>query len=173
MVDLAGYTALTEAHGDENAADLAVRFAELAVGEMGPGDRLVKTIGDAVLLASRGPDEGFGLVERLLRRCAATALFPIARAGLHHGPAVARGDDIFGTSVNLTARIAGEAAGGQVLATAEVAQAAERRGFPVSSTGSAALRNLADPVELFDIDIDLGRQRGGVDPVRCRTPPAR
>lgn len=30
LVDLAGFTALTETHGDEQAADLATEFADLA-----------------------------------------------------------------------------------------------------------------------------------------------
>jgi class 3 adenylate cyclase len=52
FIDLAGFTALTEAHGDEDAADLATSFAVLARSALAPGDQLVKTIGDAVLLTS-------------------------------------------------------------------------------------------------------------------------
>src|SRR5690349_19479113 len=52
FVDLAGFTALTEAQGDEDAADVAVRFATLARAALAPGDRLIKTIGDAVLVTS-------------------------------------------------------------------------------------------------------------------------
>ena len=47
FVDLAGFTALTEAHGDEHAADLVERFTGMARAALGPDDRLVKSIGDA------------------------------------------------------------------------------------------------------------------------------
>jgi len=167
MVDLAGYTALTEVHGDEQAADLATSFATLASDALAEGDRLVKTIGDAVLLASRSPAAGIDLVERLLRGCAELDGFPLARAGLHHGAVVDRAGDLFGTAVNLTARIAGQAAGGQVLATETVARAASDRQLAVASVGAVVLRNLVELVELFDIDLGLRRAAGSIDPV-CR-----
>ncbi len=47
FADLAGYTALTEAHGDEDAAQVATRFHRLARAALPAGTTLVKTIGDA------------------------------------------------------------------------------------------------------------------------------
>lgn len=167
MVDLAGYTALTETHGDEHAADLATRFSDLATECLAEGDRLIKPIGDAVLLAAPSPAAGIGLVARLLTGCAALEGFPVARAGLHHGPAAERNGDVFGTAVNLTARIAGQASGGQTLATARVAEAARAARRGVVSIGTVELRNLSEAPQLFDIDLGLTRPRGSVDPV-CR-----
>lgn len=86
MVDLAGYTALTETHGDEHAAELATTFTALARDSLGSGDRLIKPIGDAVLLTAPDPDAGISLVDRLLSASADLEGFPLARAGLHHGP---------------------------------------------------------------------------------------
>jgi len=113
LVDLAGYTALTETHGDEHAAELATTFAALAAECLASGDRMVKPIGDAVLLASTNPSAGITLVDRLRMASADVTGFPLARAGLHHGPAVERDGDMFGAAVNLAARVAGQAAGGQ------------------------------------------------------------
>lgn len=166
FVDLAGFTALTQTHGDVAAADLATAFAEVAEEQLGPGDRLVKSIGDAVLLATPGPREGLGVVRRLIAACNELEGFPVARAGLHHGPAVERGDDMFGAAVNLTARVAGQASGAQVLATAEVAAAAEAGHLQVSSLGAFELRNIAEPVELFEIGL-MSESTPTVDPV-CR-----
>jgi adenylate cyclase len=50
--DLAGFTALTEAHGDIAAADIAEQLVADTESVLGVGDRLVKAIGDAVLLTS-------------------------------------------------------------------------------------------------------------------------
>jgi class 3 adenylate cyclase len=58
FVDLAGFTALTEAHGDKQAADLAERFLELARNALGRSHRLVKVIGDAVMFASGSAVDG-------------------------------------------------------------------------------------------------------------------
>lgn len=167
MVDLAGYTALTETHGDEMAADLAVAFADLARSNLSDGDRLVKPIGDAVLLASNGPGAALTLVDRLLTATAELDGFPLARAGLHHGPAVERDGDMFGAAVNLAARVAGQAAGGQTLVTRGVADVAREIGHPVACIGTIALRNVAEHQELFEVGIGLLSRLGSVDPV-CR-----
>lgn len=167
MVDLAGYTALTEAHGDEQAADIAVAFADLANDCLAADDRLVKPIGDAVLLASPDPTAGLELVERLLAATATLDGCPLARAGLHHGSAVERAGDMFGAAVNLAARVAGQAAGGQTLATRMVADAARSAGRGVASVGTFELRNVAEPQDLFAISLSPTRDAGSVDPV-CR-----
>ncbi|GAB6986855.1 adenylate/guanylate cyclase domain-containing protein [Nocardioides pyridinolyticus] len=126
IVDLAGYTALTETHGDEEPANLATTFADLARSCLLDGDRLIKPIGDAVLLASQDPRSGLALVDRLLAATCELDGFPLARAGLHHGPAVERDGDMFGAAVNLAARVAGQAAGGQTVVTTPIADAARQ-----------------------------------------------
>ena len=52
FADLAGYTALTEAHGDSGAADVAERFFELTASVLQADARIVKTIGDAVMVVA-------------------------------------------------------------------------------------------------------------------------
>lgn len=62
FADIAGFTALTEAHGDEAAADLVVDFAA-RIGEIAPAfdAELVKTAGDAVMLRAAQAANGVGL----------------------------------------------------------------------------------------------------------------
>lgn len=168
FVDLAGFTALTEMHGDEQAADLAEQFVSMTRQTIGPDDRLIKSIGDAVMFTAPGPDAALSSLARLMRECRASASFPIPRAGLHHGPVAERGDDIFGTSVNLAARVAGQAAAGEVLGTEGIAAAARDAGIFAASIGSVQLRNLASAVELFEIHlIEVDADSFTVDPV-CR-----
>lgn len=76
FVDLAGFTALTEAQGDDDAADVATRFADIARASLGPGDCLIKTIGDAVFIMSPTATSGIALVERMLMRACSQASFP-------------------------------------------------------------------------------------------------
>jgi adenylate cyclase len=169
FVDLAGFTALTEAHGDEDAAELATRFADLTRAALRPGDRLVKTLGDAVLVTSPSPLRGIDLVEQLLTSAAADPRFPPLRAGLHHGQAVQRNGDVFGAAVNLAARVAGEAHSGEVLGTEPIAEAAHERGIPVADLGAVALKNVRGTVPLFSLALVLGEADPAVDPV-CQTP---
>lgn len=88
FVDLAGFTALTDVHGDAAAARLAERFCELARQSLRPQVLLVKSIGDAVMLASPDPLGSLLTVEDLLSACLREPDFPVARAGVHTGGAV-------------------------------------------------------------------------------------
>lgn len=167
MIDLAGFTALTEAHGDDQAADVAMAFSELARDSLGPADQLVKTIGDAVLLASPDPTAGLELVSRTLAACREINSFLVTRTGLHHGFVAERADDYFGATVNLTARLAAHAGGSQVLATLPIANAARQLGVVVEDLGDTAFKNVAEPTRVFALDFGLAPAAESVDPV-CR-----
>lgn len=164
FVDLAGFTALTETHGDEDAAELAERFADLARAALLPGERVVKTIGDAVMLDAPDPATGVQLIGRICAATDAETTFPIVRAGIHHGRVIRRGDDLFGATVNVASRVTAHAGGGQVLATAAVADTA---GVAVHSIGTVTFRNMAEPFELFELDPCPSPHARVVDPV-CR-----
>jgi adenylate cyclase len=167
FVDMAGFTALTEAQGDEDAADLATMFADITRAALGKGDRLIKTIGDAVLITSQSPAAGLSLIERLLTEAASEARLPTLRAGLHHGDAVEREGDVFGAAVNLAARVAAEAHPAEVLGTAPIAEAARALGIPVVDIGDVALKNVRRPTFLYSMALMLGATDTPIDPV-CR-----
>lgn len=167
--DLVGYSAATEAHGDEAAAALALRLADLAEISCAPqaGDRLVKSIGDAVLCASTTPENGLRLAARLNQAVLAEGRFPSLRTGLCQGPVVERRGDIFGAVVNLAARVAEMADPGEVLATPEVADVALALRIPVSRVGPRRLKNLHEPQELFRLELteQTGDADHAIDPV--------
>jgi class 3 adenylate cyclase/YHS domain-containing protein len=169
FVDMAGFTALTEAQGDEDAADVAARFTEMARSALGPGDRLVKTMGDAVLVTSPQPNTAVDMVERLLTHAASEPDFPSLRAGLHHGDAIARDGDVFGAAVNLAARVAAEAHSGEVLGTKAIANAAHDLGIPVADLGAVLLKNVREAIQLYSLVLVVGVTDTPIDPV-CRTP---
>jgi class 3 adenylate cyclase/YHS domain-containing protein len=169
FIDLEGFTAHTETHGDEDAADLAMWFAELTRSALGPGDRLVKTIGDAVLVTSPTAASAIAMIERLLTQTAREPEFPAVRAGLHHGGAAQRSGDVFGAAVNLAARVANEAHAGEVLGTEPIAEAARACGIPVAELGSVLLKNVRGTVPLFSLGLMIGAMETPIDPV-CRLP---
>jgi class 3 adenylate cyclase/YHS domain-containing protein len=165
FIDLAGFTALTEAHGDYDAADIATRFAELTRAALGAGDRLVKTIGDAVLVTSLSPNDALDLIDRLLVFAADEKTLPALRAGFHHGPAIERDGDVFGAAVNLAARVSAEAYAGEVLATAAIAAVASERGIPVVEIGAVALKNVGEATLLSSLGFMVGAIDSAIDPV--------
>ena len=56
-----------------------------------------------------------------------------------------------GTAVNLAARIAAKAEGGEILASDVVRQLVAGKGFLFSDRGDAALRGFEDPVRLYEV----------------------
>ena len=169
FADIAGVTALTEAHGDDEAADLVAGFCEAVRAELPPGATQVKAIGDAVLLSVPEPGEAIHLGVRIAHELMLGHGAPAVRVGLHHGSAVERDGDYFGAAVNLAARVSAEASGGEVLLTASTAALApELEGVHYEARGRRALRNVREPVELVAA-VRAGVARGALpcDPV-CR-----
>lgn len=171
FADIAGFTALTEAHGDHTAADLADTFAADVrewLGRRG-GGQVVKTIGDAVMVRCDTASSAVELGLRCTGESGATHGSPMVRVGMHSGPAVHRRGDFYGGVVNLAARIAAVAAGGQVLlsdATRTLLAGDDR--FTTQDLGLHPMRNLSDPVRLHAVrGIGTVASAWPLDPV-CR-----
>ncbi len=87
---------------------------------------------------------------------------------------VERAGRFFGADLNLAARVAGQARGDQVLATASVAEAATKQRIAVAKLGPFTLRNIREPVELFALDLSGAMVADATDPVyRMRVWPER
>jgi adenylate cyclase len=128
FADLAGYTALTEARGDEAAAKLAREFRRtMCALSREHGATQVKSMGDGVMIWA--PDPGAAVA---LAACAVEAvgtrtdLLPV-RVGVHTGPAVMRGCDWYGSAVNVAARLAAQAEPNEALVSASTRTAAGSR----------------------------------------------
>ena len=171
FADIAGFTALTEAHGDEEAANLVADFCDAVRAELPACDGAhLKTIGDALMLRVPDPGAAVLLGLRIAHDLMHAHGAPTIRVGLHHGPAVARDGDYFGATVNLAARVSGLAAGGEVLLTGHTAALApDLPGVFYEPRGRQALRNVREPVELFAAvrTGEPGHRRLVIDPV-CR-----
>lgn len=169
FADLAGYTALTEAHGDDDAAHVATRFHELAQQSLAPASRIVKTIGDAVMIVAPAIEAGIGTALRLTACVAAEPRFPAVRTGIHAGPAAPRDGDFFGAAVNTAARVAAIARAGEIVCTEPVAAVAIARGLaPARPMGTVRLKNVSTPVALYELSPGVPADRLlHLDPV-CR-----
>jgi class 3 adenylate cyclase/YHS domain-containing protein len=166
FVDLAGFTALTEAHGDAEAIAIVRAFRDRVLAALEPGDELVKTIGDAIMLKFPTATAAIVALRTLLQQeltIAETTLLP--RAGAHHGHAVSDDGDYYGAAVNLAARVAGQARGGQLLVTTHVALAARDLGATITHIGAIPLRNITESIDLYDVRIGDSVEQIAVDPV--------
>jgi adenylate cyclase len=149
FADLVGFTRLGEELPPDELGRLAVRLEALASDVVRSPVRLVKTIGDAAMLASPEPqpllDSTLSLLEAVDRE---GEQFPQLRAGVAFGPALSRAGDWFGRPVNLASRITAIARPGSVLAEREVREAT-RDAYLWSYAGERRLHGVRGPVPLF------------------------
>ena len=152
FADLAGFTALTEAHGDEQAADAA---AAAFVGGMRAllddhAAHEVKTMGDAVMLHVVQASEAMSLARRAIADLGLRHGALGVRIGIHSGLAVRRGEDWFGATVNIAARICALATIDQILLSEATLAEASATAIPdVEEIGWRRLRHVSQPVRLY------------------------
>lgn len=149
FADLVGYTALTAAHGDERAADVATRFHTTVRGlvpsDAGPAE--VKTLGDGLMVRLADPAHAVRLGVAITEAVEELTDVPAVRVGIHTGPAVHRDGDWYGTTVNVASRLCDAAADGEVLVSEDTAAAAGHpAGIDFGARELHTLKNLAAPV---------------------------
>jgi len=167
FVDIAGYTALTDTHGEHAAADLVEDFTRLIRSAVAPHGHVQELAGDNAFLVFPDPAGAIEAISHLYREVAGKWDFPALRTGLHHGPALYRSKRYFGSTINLAARTAGHASGGQILCTAPVAESLARMEnptFTIDPVGIVKLKNLPQEVALYAVNLLNSRQRV-IDPV--------
>jgi adenylate cyclase len=146
FADLAGYTRLTEEAGDEEAVDAVERFIEDVEVTLPEGARVIKTIGDEVMIV--GSDAGAVVDWAVGFQRLVADRRPLPRIGLHYGPTLYRDGDYYGREVNLAARVAARAAGGEVLVTRTVVDLAGRH-LEFERIGEVRLKGFDHATELF------------------------
>jgi adenylate cyclase len=153
FADLAGFTAFAERVGDLEATKTASRFALRAM-QIGRrhGLRPVKTLGDAVLFIGAEGVAALKAAVALVERFDGGDGTPPVHVGIHSGEVIEQDGDVFGSAVNLAARLVSLALPRQVLVTEALAGSAELDGEAETvSLGQHALRGLGRSVEIFEI----------------------
>ena len=120
FADLAGYTRFTEEEGEEEALSSVERFVEGVTNTLPEDARVVKTIGDEVMVV--GQDVG-ALVDWAVGFVSLFGERPEPRIGVHLGTTLYRDGDYFGRDVNLASRVVARARGGEVLVSDAVVDA--------------------------------------------------
>ena len=155
FADLAGYARLTVERGDEEALQAVERFVE-AVEQTLPHDaRVIKTLGDEVMVVASDPaaltDWAVGLQAQI------DSEQPPPRIGIHYGEALYRDGDYYGREVNQAARVVARAGGGEVLVTRPVVDVATGvDGVEFDRIGEVGLKGFSEPTELFTASAPTG-----------------
>ena len=151
FADLVGFTELGQTVDVEELSDVASRLQRMA-GELTDAPvRLVKVIGDAVMLVAPMPAELVETAVALVERAEETDGFPPLRAGVAYGPAANHFGDWFGSTVNLASRVTARARPSSVLVTEEVKHALADSAFTVSAAGPKRLKGITEPVKTYRV----------------------
>ncbi|WP_410582311.1 adenylate cyclase regulatory domain-containing protein [Amycolatopsis sp. lyj-108] len=122
FVDMVGYTRLTRQVDEERLTDILDRFesvtTEVVADHRG---RIVKMIGDEVLFVADSAVDGAEIALALSERADADETLPAVRAGLASGRILSRFGDVYGSVVNLAARLTSTARPGTILVDKELA----------------------------------------------------
>jgi class 3 adenylate cyclase/YHS domain-containing protein len=169
IADLSGYTALTETHGALHASEVVLRFQELVRESLEPGVSIINSIGDDVLCAGADTRAVVCTAFRLGDAIGRKPDFPKVRTGIHRGLIVEREGQVFGAPINLTARVAAYANGGQILCTEPIVRtASEMDEIETRPIGERQFRNVLHPVAVFELARAQERRAAtAIDPV-CR-----
>lgn len=155
FTDLAGFTEFTALQGDQAALDLLATQERLVRQVMGQRGRIVKELGDGMMLWFEDPglavQTALALQESFDEHAAADDLPLWVRMGVHYGSPARRGRDLVGHDVNLAARIVELAAPGEVLVSEEVvSQVGDTLpGVHFEEVGPAVMKGIPHPVPLY------------------------
>jgi peptide/nickel transport system substrate-binding protein len=171
IADVRGYTLFTQERGDEVAAKLAAKFAEITREIVqARGGTLLELRGDEALCVFSSTREAIRAAVDLQQRFVEETLeqpeLPLTVGiGLDAGEAVPVEGGYRGAALNLAARLCGEARAGEILATREVTHLARRiEGAKYEDRGSLSFKGISDPVVVVRVVPE------GVDPVERLRP---
>ncbi len=157
FTDMEGSTSLTQRLGDAKAQEVLRTHNRIVRDALKAHSGFeIKHTGDGIMAsfssATRALECSIAIQRALAQHNESNPDTPIrVRIGLNAGEPVAEEEDLFGTAVQLAARICAQAEPGQILAPIVVRELAAGKGFLLSDRGDVALRGFEDPVRLYEV----------------------
>jgi len=157
FTDVEGSTNLTQRLGDAKAQELLRTHNSIVRDALkAHGGTEIKHTGDGIMASFPLASSALGSAIAIQRAVAAQVRehpeMPLrVRIGLNAGEPVAEDEDLFGTAVQLAARICAHAEPGQILVPTVVRELAAGKGFLLADLGQMALRGFEDPVRLYEV----------------------
>ena len=158
FTDIEGFTSVTERLGDRRAMGALREHNDIVRRRIaGSGGHEIKAQGDGFMIAFSGASRALECAVGIQFDFAARNLtkpdVPIrVRLGLHSGEAVRTGNDFLGGAVILAARIAQQAAGGEILVSAVIKELCDLSGeFQFADGKDVYFRGLSEPRRVYSV----------------------
>jgi adenylate cyclase len=155
FTDIVGFTEYTALRGDEEALVLLSTQERLVREALPPDARIVKELGDGLLLwfadACEAIETALRLQQAFEAESASSDLPLWVRCGMHSGQQTRRGDDLVGHDVNVAARVVDVAGPGEVLLSDATRNQVDGRLPNVSfdELGPVVMKGIPQPVRLY------------------------
>ena len=154
FTDIVGFTEFTALRGDDEANALLSKQERLVRSVLPPKARIVKELGDGLLLWFEDACEALTTTLRLQQLYEETAdsEMPLwVRAGVHSGRQTYRGDDLIGHDVNVASRVADVAGPAEVLISDATLQEIGDKlpDVEFDELGPVVMKGLPEPMRLY------------------------
>lgn len=158
MSDLSGYTALTETHGAISAADLIDRYIAIVEACLAGDSHLQERRGDEVMIVSSNPDSLLATAVGIMNTTSSEPNFLQVHGGLHYGKVLKRGNSYYGSTINLTSRIAAKAGPGTFWCSREFKDAlSDTSHIRLTPMGQHNFKNISGYLEMFELQGETGK----------------
>ena len=157
FTDIEGSTTITQRLGDAEAQEVLRTHNTIVRDALkAHGGSEIKHTGDGIMASFVSVSGALGCAIAIQRAVAALVRedpeMPLrVRIGLNAGEPVVEDEDLFGTAVQLAARICAHAEPGQIVVPTVVRELAAGKGFLLADLGEVALRGFEDPVRLYEL----------------------
>lgn len=152
MLDLSGYTAMTDVHGGASAARLVTKYMELVEKARSGNCELVQRVGDQVVMLAETGDDLLATIVQLMGFIVEENHFLSIHGGLHFGSVHYQGGHLFGSTINVASRIMNLAKTGQILCSAAFLNSINRELYRFSPIGKIRFKNVLKEVEVFEFE---------------------
>jgi class 3 adenylate cyclase/pimeloyl-ACP methyl ester carboxylesterase len=152
FTDMVGSTDLTQRVGDDKAQEALRRHNAVvrqALKENGGSE--IKHTGDGIMASFASGRRALDCAVAIQRGLAGEDSPLEVRIGVNAGEPVAEEQDLYGTSVQLAARVCARAEPGQILVSNVVRELTMGKGFLFADIGDVALKGFEDPVRLYAV----------------------
>ena len=155
FTDIVGFTEYTALQGDEVAEELLSIQERLVRETLPENSRIVKELGDGLLLwfddACAAIETSLRLQQRFEQESMNSDLPLWVRCGMHSGQQTRRGEDLIGHDVNVASRIVDVAGPGEVLLSDATRELASNKLDDVwfDELGPVVMKGIPDPVRLY------------------------
>lgn len=155
FTDIVGFTEYTALRGDEEALVLLSIQERLVQDTLPPGARVVKELGDGLLLwfpdALQALDASLRLQEQFKKESTESMVPLWVRMGVHSGQQTRRGNDLVGHDVNVASRVVDVAGPGEILVSEATRTEIDERLPNVSfdELGPVVMKGIPAPVRLY------------------------